>query len=321
MNRPPKRVLGALAIVTGCSLTFQVALTRTLAAMLAYHYGFLAISLSLLGIGAAGLYVYVRPDWFERRSLERALATWSLIYAVALDRGAGRDRPPPLPRRLPVGCRTVGQFRAHPGDRDAGVGDPGVRIRHRRRARDPWLRGVDRTGVRRRPPRRRRGRAARGAAHDRDEAAGAHGRARHSSSCSRRCLFSIGTQPKTIFAIGTLVTGGRARARRHLLARDGSAQLLRVAVPDQREVDPVEPGARLQVRPGQRQRGRDRVRPGVGAGTRARERQAARLEDALARAAERRLRLAEGRARRSSSAAAAVATSTTRCRPASATST
>jgi MFS family permease len=81
---PPKRVLGALALITGCSLTFQVALTRTLAAMLAYHYGFLAISLSLLGIGAAGLYVYIRPAWFARRSLEQALATWSVVYAVAL---------------------------------------------------------------------------------------------------------------------------------------------------------------------------------------------------------------------------------------------
>jgi hypothetical protein len=84
VNRPPKRVLVALAIVTASSLTFQVALTRTLAAMLAYHYGFLAISLSLLGIGAAGLYVYVRPAWFERRSLEQSLGTWSLAYAAAL---------------------------------------------------------------------------------------------------------------------------------------------------------------------------------------------------------------------------------------------
>ena len=77
-------MLGALAIITGSSLTFQVALTRLLAARLAYHYGFLAISLSLLGIGAAGLYVYVRPQWFERRTLEDALGTWSLVYAGAL---------------------------------------------------------------------------------------------------------------------------------------------------------------------------------------------------------------------------------------------
>src|SRR5260221_11911931 len=82
--RPSRRVLGALALVTGVSLTFQVALTRLLAARLAYHYGFLAISLSLLGIGAAGLYVYVRPQWFERRSLEDALGPWSLVYAGAL---------------------------------------------------------------------------------------------------------------------------------------------------------------------------------------------------------------------------------------------
>lgn len=84
MVRPPKRVLWALAIVTGCSLTSQVALTRTLSAMLAYHYGFLAISVSLLGIGAAGLYVYVRPSWFEKRALEQSLAIWSVVYAVAL---------------------------------------------------------------------------------------------------------------------------------------------------------------------------------------------------------------------------------------------
>ncbi|HEX4491690.1 MAG TPA: hypothetical protein VH914_10825 [Acidimicrobiia bacterium] len=84
MSRPGVRVLSALALVTGSSLTFQVALTRTLAAQLAYHYGFLAISLSLLGIGAAGLYVYARPTWFERRSVEINMATWSLIYAALL---------------------------------------------------------------------------------------------------------------------------------------------------------------------------------------------------------------------------------------------
>ena len=84
MARPPKRVLWALALVTSSTLIAQVALTRTLSAMLAYHYGFLAISVSLLGIGAAGLYVYVRPAWFEKRSLEQALGIWSLVYAAAL---------------------------------------------------------------------------------------------------------------------------------------------------------------------------------------------------------------------------------------------
>ena len=82
--KPRARVLLALGVVTASSLTFQVALTRTLAAMLAYHYSFLAISLSLLGIGAAGLYVYVRPGWFERRSLQHTLGTWSVIYAATL---------------------------------------------------------------------------------------------------------------------------------------------------------------------------------------------------------------------------------------------
>lgn len=74
-------MLCALAIVTASSLTFQVALTRTLAAMLAYHYGFLAISLSLLGIGAAGL--YVRPAWFERRTLVGGLAMTVIVLVAS----------------------------------------------------------------------------------------------------------------------------------------------------------------------------------------------------------------------------------------------
>lgn len=81
---PSARVLTALGLVTASTLAFQVVLTRLLSAVLAYHFSFLAISLALLGTGAGALLVYVRPAWFERRSLETTLAQWSGLYALIL---------------------------------------------------------------------------------------------------------------------------------------------------------------------------------------------------------------------------------------------
>ncbi len=81
---PRRRVLAALALVTGCTLAFQVVFTRLLSSVVAYHFSFLAISLALVGTGAGALVVYVRPAWFDRRPLEAMLARWSAIYAVLL---------------------------------------------------------------------------------------------------------------------------------------------------------------------------------------------------------------------------------------------
>ncbi len=81
---PSSRVLGALGLVTGCTLAFQVVFTRLLSSVLAYHFTFLAISLALVGTGAGALLVYVRPRWFDRRSLEITLAEWSAVYAGLL---------------------------------------------------------------------------------------------------------------------------------------------------------------------------------------------------------------------------------------------
>ena len=39
-------------------------LTRVFSAALFYHFGFLAISLALVGTGGAAMAVYLRPAWF-----------------------------------------------------------------------------------------------------------------------------------------------------------------------------------------------------------------------------------------------------------------
>ena len=83
-ERPPIRILVAVGLVAGCTLALQVLLTRLFSAVLFYHFGFLAISLALLGTGAGGLALYVRPRWFDRRPSEATLARWSTAFAALL---------------------------------------------------------------------------------------------------------------------------------------------------------------------------------------------------------------------------------------------
>jgi hypothetical protein len=82
-RRPPLRALTGLGLVAGSTLALQVVLTRILSAALAYHFGFLAVSLALLGVGVGALVVYLRPAWFEK-PLERLLARWSIALALLL---------------------------------------------------------------------------------------------------------------------------------------------------------------------------------------------------------------------------------------------
>jgi hypothetical protein len=80
---PTPSILAALAVVTAIGLAQQVAFTRLLSAVLPYHFGFLAISLSMLGTGAAALLLYVRPGWVGD-SPPRFVARWTAFLAVAL---------------------------------------------------------------------------------------------------------------------------------------------------------------------------------------------------------------------------------------------
>ena len=73
-----------VGLVAACTLALQVLLTRVLANVLLYHFGFLAISLALLGVGGGAIAVYVRPGWFDGIALERQLARWSLAFAGLL---------------------------------------------------------------------------------------------------------------------------------------------------------------------------------------------------------------------------------------------
>lgn len=80
----PLRVAIGIGIVAASTLALQVLLSRLFAAVLLYHFAFLAVSLALLGVGGGAILIYVRPGWFERGGVERSLARWATVLAVLL---------------------------------------------------------------------------------------------------------------------------------------------------------------------------------------------------------------------------------------------
>lgn len=72
-----------VACVSAAGLAFQIALTRVLAITQGYHFGFLAISLALLGFGASGTALAWRPA-FARGAVLPRLARWSLAFSISL---------------------------------------------------------------------------------------------------------------------------------------------------------------------------------------------------------------------------------------------
>jgi hypothetical protein len=82
--RPSARVLLAIGLVAGCTLALQVLLTRLFAAVLFYHFGFLAISLALVGTGAAAMAVYLLPRRFEPPARAASLAAWCVALTGSL---------------------------------------------------------------------------------------------------------------------------------------------------------------------------------------------------------------------------------------------
>src|SRR5262245_29100838 len=83
-GRPTARILLGIGLIAGATLALQVLITRMFAAVLLYHFGFLAISLALVGVGGGSILLYVRPGWFATPPLERLLARWSLVFAATL---------------------------------------------------------------------------------------------------------------------------------------------------------------------------------------------------------------------------------------------
>src|SRR3954464_13828721 len=68
-----RMTIGVLAM-SFASLLLELSLTRLFSVTLFYHFAFLAIWIALLGLGAGGVFAYLRKDW---------LAQWSTDFLGA----------------------------------------------------------------------------------------------------------------------------------------------------------------------------------------------------------------------------------------------
>jgi len=55
-------LMAAVAVTTASTMVLELSLTRIYSVVMYYHFAFLAISVALFGLGAAGVYLYVRPS-------------------------------------------------------------------------------------------------------------------------------------------------------------------------------------------------------------------------------------------------------------------
>jgi hypothetical protein len=79
---PNRAVLAGIALCSFAALLLELALTRLFSVVLFYHFAFLAISIALLGLGAGGVYAYVKKDALARHDTRALVARLCAINAL-----------------------------------------------------------------------------------------------------------------------------------------------------------------------------------------------------------------------------------------------
>src|SRR3954447_302565 len=87
MNEPSpafsnRHILPAIALVSFASLLLELSLTRLFSVVLFYHFAFLAISVALLGLGAGGVFAFLRREWLGRWSARQIASACCLLASV-----------------------------------------------------------------------------------------------------------------------------------------------------------------------------------------------------------------------------------------------
>jgi hypothetical protein len=78
-----RALLAGIGLSSFAALLLELALTRLFSVVLFYHFAFLAISIALLGLGAGGVFAYLRKDWLTRFGT-RNLAAWLCVFNALL---------------------------------------------------------------------------------------------------------------------------------------------------------------------------------------------------------------------------------------------
>ena len=72
-----------LALLSAAALAFEITLTRLFSVTQWYHFAFLAVSVALLGYGASGTALSLRPRWAKPPTARRS-STLSILFAAAV---------------------------------------------------------------------------------------------------------------------------------------------------------------------------------------------------------------------------------------------
>ena len=81
--RPHAMLLG-IASASFASLLLELSLTRLFSVVLFYHFAFLAVSVALLGLGAGGVFAYLRRGWLERWSVGQLGTRLTLLNSIVI---------------------------------------------------------------------------------------------------------------------------------------------------------------------------------------------------------------------------------------------
>lgn len=82
MTNPRTTTMLGVGLIAFATLLLEVDLTRIFAVTLWYYFGFVAISLALLGTGAAGVLCYLNPERWTGEHHLRHMAAFSMAFAV-----------------------------------------------------------------------------------------------------------------------------------------------------------------------------------------------------------------------------------------------
>src|SRR6201984_1118490 len=79
---PPATLLAGIGLSSFAALLLELALTRLFSVVLFYHFAFLAISIALLGLGAGGVFAYLRKESLERYETRALVARLCNLNAL-----------------------------------------------------------------------------------------------------------------------------------------------------------------------------------------------------------------------------------------------
>src|SRR3989338_359958 len=81
-KKAPLSVRTGVGLIALSTVLFEVCLTRIFAVTLWYYFGFLAISLALLGMSVAAVLCFIDSRRFSEKKSTEHLAKFALVYAV-----------------------------------------------------------------------------------------------------------------------------------------------------------------------------------------------------------------------------------------------